>query len=406
VVDQHLLVLASPLPSGTDSTVPSPELCLRPLNSDPASMNSSSPANVVIVPDGLAHIQLRCIGIAGAVCIRPAIAEHLLDWAATFQELAMTSNVAPMATPPRFVLSVASRQASVLASHAVGENSSEKVALSHFIRKLPVAKVCACVETLVYSSALLSQFQSIDLSQVKVVVCAPRVMNGAGGDSGAQNDPAVASNVPTIGSAHAVTKKDGNSDTPNSSRPTPSFAIRFTHNVAGNVRLHVLIAGSHIFGSPFPLTVGAGDAHGASCLVSGIGSTIAMPGQVNELTLTVCDEVGNTLRQGGHAVEARVLGKGARMAGPVDDLRNGMYTVRYFAESVGPSGGSGNAEIPIAIDVSVNGQVVKGSPFIPVLAVDGAPLRQALARAGGLENAGITRFSSFQEADGTPRGIW
>ena len=147
-----------------------------------------------------------------------------------------------------------------------------------------------------------------------------------------------------------------------------SYEGRYTASVSGTYEMLVMLDGKPVAGSPFLVSVRAGNAHVANCIATGEGLYEARAGQRASFHVRAFDHAGVAKTVGGDTFEAALHGPALTLGGdpedllssdptPVDllDLRNGSYTGHYVLQAAG--------DYLLTIADRTTGEELPGSPY-------------------------------------------
>ncbi len=171
-----------------------------------------------------------------------------------------------------------------------------------------------------------------------------------------------------------------------------TYTGTYTPNAAGTDRLAITLNGVPVQGSPFTITIGAGEADPSQTSAT-VPSGSA--GETTTMTVTVRDANGNGMTGGGEHVVVELDGANADATITASDNDDSTYQASYVPTR------SGTDEISI----TVNGQPIGGSPFSSVVVAGAADAKRSTATLPnqGVPGRGVAITVRVRDAYGNPR---
>jgi hypothetical protein len=145
-----------------------------------------------------------------------------------------------------------------------------------------------------------------------------------------------------------------------------TYRVKYCTIRAGEYQLYLTLSDYEIYGSPFNLVVGAGEADAGHCIGSGEGLEAAQSAQVNYFTIVACDSFDNELTTGGADFQI-TLPEHAILQG-FKDGGNGKYSGAYKLKPTATA--NMKVEISVTLGLHKDGVTpkhIRGSPFQPVV---------------------------------------
>jgi hypothetical protein len=129
--------------------------------------------------------------------------------------------------------------------------------------------------------------------------------------------------------------------------------VRYSPTQSGKCRLSLLATNSHVQGSPFEVSVGAGAVSARRCRATGDGLSVAIAGVASSFIIQICDHFGRLASCDDKVIRVWLAGPSHHVRGRATKLKEGGYEGSYTAFK------SGKYSLCVMIDA----EHICGSPF-------------------------------------------